>query len=555
MNYQKLANLLYPNTQTSPEELEQKYKKRDLPENAYVTRFAPSPTGYMHIGNFFSAFLDSNIAKMSGGKFFFRLEDTDKKREVEGSGSVAINVLHSFGVSPDEGLQPDMSQKGKYGPYVQSQRLDIYNVYAKKLVSEGKAFPCFCEKTTGIEEIKERREKQYKASNETLEEKDVCRNLSFEEIQTKISAGKKFALRLKSEGTSEDKILAFDLIRGKRELPANTKDVILMKNNGIPPYAFAHAVDDHLMRTSVVVRGEEWFPSLPAHLEIFDSLGFDRVKYIHTASISKIDEKTGTKRKLSKRKDPEADMRYFSKEGYPKQALLEYLMTLANSNFEIWRIKNPNAPLEDFEFKIKKINTSNAMFDLVKLNDISKNIISKMTAEEVLENLLTYTKEYDEEFHEKLTSNKQYALKVLAIDRGGKKPRKDFAKYNDFKNFFDYMFGFKNLSQKENFELENLNLSDVKNVLSNYSNIYSAQDEKSDWFNKVKELGGELGFATNNKEYKENPEAFKGNIADVCNFIRVAITGKQNSPDIHTIGQILGQDEVIKRLENLNKLI
>lgn len=554
MNLEKLANLIYPNVEYTVEELEKKYPKRALAKEAYVTRFAPSPTGYLHIGNFFSVFMDWQIARMSNGIFYFRLEDTDKKREITGSGFVALNILKQFGIVPNEGLMSDGTQIGNYGPYVQSKRLDIYHTYAKELIKNGKAFPCFCQKTESIEEIRQKRQEQLE-SEEDIIEKDPCRNLTYEEIEQNIKDKKPFAIRLKSQGEKENKILTNDLIRGQRELSQNSKDIILIKNDGIPPYAFAHAVDDHLMRTRLVIRGEEWFVSMPAHLEIFDALGFEHVQYIHTPIICKVDEQTGNKRKLSKRKDPEADMRFFLSQGYPKLAVLEYILTLANSNFEIWRLQNPNLSFLDFPFSIEKIGNSNPMFDWLKLNDIAKNIIGKMSAEEVYENLLDYTKEYDDDFYQILTKDKQYAIKVLSIDRNTDKPRKDFAKWSDFKQFFSYMFGFCPFDKKTDYNLENINEENIAKVLHAYKEVYNSSDDKDVWFNKIKELAGTLGFATDNKLFKANPQNYCGNVADVCNYIRIALTGKQNSPDIHNIAQILGNEIVKNRLANLEDLI
>ena len=554
MDLEKLANLIYPNVKYTPEELEKKYPERALSKDAYVTRFAPSPTGYLHIGNFFSILMDWQIARMSNGIFYFRLEDTDKKREITGSGIVALNILKEFGIEPFEGLMADGTSKGNYGPYVQSERLDIYHTYAKELIKKGKAFPCFCEKTEGIEEIKQKRKEQLEV-DEDITEKDPCRNLSFEQVQKNIEMGKPFAIRLKSQGEKDERIQVTDMIRGTRELAQNSKDIILVKTNGIPPYAFAHAVDDHLMRTRLVIRGEEWFVSLPAHLEVFNALGFEHVQYIHTPIICKIDEQTGNKRKLSKRKDAETDMRYFLSEGFPKLAVMEYLLTLANSNFEIWRLQNPDASFLDFPFSIEKIGNSNPMFDLLKLSDIAKNIIGKMSSEEVYDNLLTYTKEFDQEFYKVLTSQKEYAIKVLSIDRNKDKPRKDFAKWSDFKPFFSYMFGFQSFESLSNYNVENIKIENLQKVLDAYQNVYDETDDKEVWFNKVKQMSGNLGFATDNKAYKANPEAYFGNVADVCNYIRIALTGKQTSPDIHSIAQILGKDEVMNRLQKLSSLI
>lgn len=554
MDLQKLADLIYPHVKYTPEELEEKYPERSLPKSAYVTRFAPSPTGYLHIGNFFSVFMDWQIARMSDGIFYFRLEDTDKKREISGSGTVALNILREFGIVPNEGLMPDGTQKGSYGPYVQSQRLDIYHTYAKELIKKDMAFPCFCQKTQSIEEIKQKRQEQLESEDDIVE-KDPCRNLSYEEIEQNIKNGVSFAVRLKSHGEKDRKISAEDLIRGTRELAENSKDIILIKTDGIPPYAFAHPVDDHLMRTKLVIRGEEWYVSLPAHLEIWDALGFERVKYIHTPIICKTDAETGNKRKLSKRKDPEADMRYFLSQGYPKTAVLEYLLTLANSNFEMWRIQNPAESFLNFKFSIEKIGNSNPMFDLLKLSDIAKNIIGRMSAEEVYENLLAFTAEFDKEFYEILKNNKDYSIKVLSIDRKTDKPRKDFAKWSDFRIFFSYMFGFDSFDSKNSYNLENIKSANIENVLHAYKEIYNSDDDKEVWFEKIKQMSEKLNFATDNKLYRANPDLYAGNVADVCNYIRIALTGKQNSPDIHTIAQILGDKEVKNRLNRLEDLL
>lgn len=553
MDFQKLANLLYENAKPT-EYWENKYPKRNLPKGSQVTRFAPSPTGFMHFGNFFMSFVAYQIARYSNGIFFFRLEDTDKKRELVGSGLVAVETLANYGIVPDEGIDLNGKQYGNYGPYVQSERHEIYKTYAKELVKKGRAFPCFCQRTESLDEVVKKREEQLDKFD-TLEEKDVCRNLTLEQIEENLKQNKPFALRLLSKGTSEDKIKTYDLIRGERELPANCKDIILIKNNGIPPYAFAHAIDDHFMGTTTVVRGEEWYASYPAHLEIFDALGFEKLNYIHAPIICKIDEATGNKRKLSKRKDKEADMRFFAKAGYPKQALLEYLFTLVNSNFEIWRIKNPNASLSEFPFTIEKIGSSNPMFDLVKLADISKNIIAKLSAQEVYSNLLEWSQNYDEEFYQILKSNKEFAERVFGVDRGGEKPRKDFAKWEDFKQFFSYMFGYFKPTKITDYEIKpETNTNYIKEVLQVYLNTYSQTDEKQVWFDKIKDFSTKLNY-TDNKTYKDNPTAYKGTIADVTAYIRLALTGRQNSPDLYTISQILGEDEVKQKLTQMINLL
>lgn len=565
MDNKKLAELLFPNLPHEADFYLNKYKKRNLPKGAQVTRFAPSPTGFLHIGHFFQALIDSRIAKSTSGVFYFRLEDTDKRREKAGSGAVALNVMSQFGLVPDEGLNSKGEDFGDYGPYTQSLRIDIYKAFAKLLVEKGKAFPCFCNKSEDIFEILEKRELMLEENN-TLAEKDACRNLSYEEILSNLKQKKPFAIRLKSNENQDKKIIVNDIIYGKREIPANNKDGVLLKSDGLPTYAFAHAVDDHLMKTTLIVRGNDWFPSVAFHLEVFEGLGFEKIPYAHTALICKIDEISGNKRKLSKRLDPEADMRFFLLAGYPKNAVIEYLLNLANSNFEPWRAKNPGIPNEDFVFSENKLSASSPMFDLAKLNDISKTIISKMTTQELFEALKIWA-ENSEEFKEIIESNSQFEVfqnkintpinkfiqekpdfvkAILSIDRERKNPRKDIINMSHVYEYFEYMFdtGF-----GVNFG-ERFDKTLIKNVLGEYKKIYKADDEKENWFEKIKKLGGGFDFATNMQEYKANPEQFAGNLADLTGLIRVAITGRENSPDIYEIMKILGTKEVCSRLNN-----
>jgi glutamyl-tRNA synthetase len=559
-NYEKLAELLYPDCKYTVQELEAKYPKRNLPEGAEVTRIAPSPTGYLHIGHVYVATLDKLIAG-DKGIFYFRLEDTDKKREIQDSGDIAYDMLCYFGIVPNEGFMSRNREIGNYGPYIQSERLEIYKTFAKELVRKGAAFPCFCKKAENKKEIEERRKQEIEES-EDIETRDLCcRELSYEEIEQKIKKGEVFALKLKSQGDPEKSFKFYDLVKGEREIRENDKDIVLIKSNGIPVYAFAHAVDDHLMRTTIVVRGEEWYPSVAAHLEIFDALGFERVQYLHAPVLCKIDN--GNKRKLSKRKDSEADARYFVKLGYPIEAVNEYLLNLANSDFEIWRAKNQELSYKEFPFAISKMGSNNPMFDLVKLSDISKTVISKFTAEEVFERVFTWAQEFDAEFASYLDSNKEYVIKVLSIDRYNPKPRKDIAKWSDVKEYFSYMFEpYFNLKNIEDYEIleseESLdNTKTIKNinkVLEFYSESYREFEEKQNWFDSVKNMAGYLGFAVDNKEYKANPEKFKGNIADVCTYIRLALTGRKNSPDIYEISKILGEEKTKERLRNLYNL-
>ena len=544
MDTQKLANLLYPNAKPVEYWLE-KYPPRELKRGAEVTRLAPSPTGYLHTGHAYSALINKLTAEKSGGIFYLRLEDTDQKRLIEHAGDIAYNMLVSYNLSPNEGYRGDeLAQIGDYGDYVQSKRLNIYQSFAKFLVEKGRAFPCFCKKSEGIEDVEERRQKQLEESGEILEH-DPCRNLSLEEIEEKLAAGEEFALKLKSKGDPEKTFKFTDLIKGEREIRENAKDIVLMKSNGIPPYAFAHAVDDSLMHTTIVVRGEEWYPSLSAHIELFKALGFKPPKYAHTPVICKLDE-NGNKRKLSKRKDPEADVRYFIVEGYPKVAVIEYLLNLLNSDFEPWRAANPTLSYKEFPFSIEKIGSNNPMFDFVKLADVSKNYISHLTADEVYSMLVEWAKSFDVDFCKTLTENADFSKAVLNIDRDVPKPRKDISKWSEVKSYYDYMFyGIKT------YELDGLDKKKFKEIIAAYKDIYSEEDDKETWFNKIKLMAESLGYATNNKDYKLNPDAYKGNVADVCTYIRLALTGRKNSPDIYSIARVLGAREVNRRFEKV----
>ena len=544
MDTQKLANLLYPNAKPVEYWLE-KYPPRELKRGAEVTRLAPSPTGYLHTGHAYSALINKLTAEKSGGIFYLRLEDTDQKRLIEHAGDIAYNMLVSYNLSPNEGYRGDeLAQIGDYGDYVQSKRLNIYQSFAKFLVEKGRAFPCFCKKSEGIEDVEERRQKQLEESGEILEH-DPCRNLSLEEIEEKLAAGEEFALKLKSKGDPEKTFKFTDLIKGEREIRENAKDIVLMKSNGIPPYAFAHAVDDSLMHTTIVVRGEEWYPSLSAHIELFKALGFKPPKYAHTPVICKLDE-NGNKRKLSKRKDPEADVRYFIVEGYPKVAVIEYLLNLLNSDFEPWRAANPTLSYKEFPFSIEKIGSNNPMFDFVKLADVSKNYISHLTADEVYSMLVEWAKSFDVDFCKTLTENADFSKAALNIDRDVPKPRKDISKWSEVKGYYDYMFyGIKT------YELDGLDKKKFKEIIAAYKDIYSEEDDKETWFNKIKAMAESLGYATNNKDYKANPESYKGNVADVCTYIRLALTGRKNSPDIYSIARVLGAREVNRRFEKV----
>lgn len=554
MDYKKLADLLYPNVKYDINYYMQKYPKRDLPEGAEVVRFAPSPTGFLHLGSLSQCVINEAFARTTNGVFYMRLEDTDTRREIKDAGTIAYNALQYFGLVPSEGYRGDhLSEIGKYGPYVQSRRTEIYDTFAKYLVSIGRAFPCFCDISESKSEILKRREEELETSD-TIEGKDPCRNLSYEQIEQYIKEGKSFGLRLLSQGDINKTIHVVDLIKGEREIRENNKDVILIKSNGIPVYAFAHLVDDTLMGTTTVVRGEEWFQSLACHLELFDAFGFKPPKYAHTPVISKLDNETNQKRKLSKRKDPEANTAHYLEMGYPKQAVVEYLMTLANSNFEDWRKDNPDKDYREFPFKMSNIGSNNPMFDFNKINDISKNIIAKMSAETLYQNLSDWAKEYDKAFYEYIEENKKYIISVLSIDRGGEKPRKDIKYYSEIKDYFDYMFlPYDTLCVNAFFP--KVSPDKVKKILYKYAEKFDKNQTKDEWFDGVRALGLSMGFAVNNKDYKANPDNYLGNIADLCKIIRVCITGKENTPDLYSICVVLGKEELQDRVKYLKSRI
>lgn len=545
MDYKKLAEMLYPDIDKTPEYYFKKYPKRDLAPTQVVSRYAPSPTGMMHIGNFFQMFISYNLTRVTNGVMFLRVEDTDSKREKTGAMDVIYDILNRFHIKFDEYQTLDGVDVGNYGPYVQSQRTEIYKAFAKYLVSIGRAFPCFCKKTEGIEDVMQLREDKW--AEEDKFEYDPCRDLSLEEVQKHLDNGEKFAIRLKTQNTGDERIKFYDLIKGEIDAKANAKDFVILKNDGIPPYAFAHAIDDTLMGTTIVVRGEEYISSTPAHLELFDALGFKHMTYCHNPLICKIDEESGNRRKISKRKDPEFNMQYYFEQGYPINAVLEYLLNIINSGFEEWRRQNPTLPWTDFKFGVKDITAGSPTFDLIKLNDVSKNLISRMTAEEVYDGVLAWANEYDKEFCEYLKNNKGYAIKVFGIDRGGDKPRKDIAKWSEVKTKLDYMFNLHNYANIKEHISEKIDKKTIETMLNNYSKKYNNYTEKQDWFNDLKVDAEKLGFAVNNKEYKANPDAFKGNMADYCLIIRLALTGKADSLDIYSISKTIGENEVVNR--------
>lgn len=542
---QKIADLLFPEVSAVPQDLEEKYPPRALPEGARVTRFSPSPTGYLHIGGLFGVLADYMTAKATGGVFYLRIEDTDKKREIEDGVSGILEGLRAFGITPDEGVTGFDSETGAYGPYTQSKRVEIYHIVAKDLVRRGLAYPCFCT-ADELAALREQQEKDGALIRGYFGKYAKCRDLSDEEIEANLRAGKPYVLRFRSDGDENRRVRFDDIVRGKIEFPENIIDEVLLKSDGVPTYHFAHVCDDHFMRTTHVLRGEEWLSSVPKHIALFKACGFHAPKYAHTPLVLKIDEQDGTKRKISKRKDPEAAVSYFVDSGYPKEALIEYLMTLLNSNFEDWRRANPEADIYSFPFNLKKMSVSGALFDLAKLNDISKTVISRMDAQTVFDRTLEWAKTYDAEYAALLENDPQKALGMMALDRGGKKPRKDIAMWSQVRSYFSYMYPA--LYEKDYTLPENIDAADAAAILHDYSEVWSPADEKDVWFEKIKALCAPHGFTPNVKEYKQNPDAFKGHVGDVSTVIRIAVTGRTNTPDLCTILQLLGEETVHARL-------
>lgn len=540
----KIAELLFPHIQKTPADLEAQYPPRQLPEGARVTRFSPSPTGYLHIGGLFGALADYMTARQSGGVVYLRIEDTDKKREIGDGVAAILDGLEAFGITFDEGVTKD-GENGTYGPYTQSARVEIYQNMAKDLVRRGLAYPCFCT-AEELAELRDRQEREGALLRGYFGKYAKCRDLSDEEIESNLKAGKPYVLRLRSDGDEARRIVIEDMARGKLEMPENIIDEVLLKSDGVPTYHFAHVCDDHFMRTTHVIRGEEWLPSLPKHIALFRACGFRVPKYAHTPQIMKIDEETGGKRKISKRKDPEAAVSHFAAEGYPAQSVKEYLLTLLNSNFEDWRRANPTAELTAFPFNLKKLSVSGALFDMVKLRDVSKLCISRMTAEEVYERTLAWAKTYDDAFAQRLDADREKALGMLALDRGGKKPRKDLAAFSEVQPYFSYMYD--DLYKADYTLPEHIDPRDAAAILEQYVTVWSPEDDKDTWFAKVKSICAPLGFAAEMRDWKADPESYKGNVSDVSTVIRVAVTGRTNTPDLCTILRLLGRKTVCTRL-------
>lgn len=549
MSLEKLADILFPEIGKTPEYYLEKYPKRNLKEGSVVGRYAPSPTGFQHIGGVFAALINERLAKQSEGIFFLRIEDTDQKREVEGAIEDTIATMKNFGMNFDEGMTGEHSEIGNYGPYRQSLRKEIYSTFAKDLVKRGLAYPCFCTP----EELNAVREKQMaeKITPGYHGEFATCRNLSTEEAIKRIEAGDKYIVRLKSPGNINNRVEFHDLIKGDISFPENDQDIVIVKSDGLPTYHFAHAIDDALMRTTHVIRGEEWLSSLPIHVQLFDVLGFDRPNYAHIPTIMKNDN--GSKRKLSKRKDAEAAVSYYREVGYPTEAVVEYLLNIINSTYEDWRAENPITDYHEFPVALEKMSKSGALFDIVKLNDVSKELICKMKADKVYESYIAWAKDFDKEMYDLVTSNESMSKEIFNIDKDGPKPRKDFAKWEDVKEkvfyFFDELF---NKESDENIELpKTLSLEAAKEIINVYADKFTFNiGSQEDWFEELKEIGTELGYCTNRKEFKANPENYKGMISDVAGAVRAALTHRSNTPDLYTIMQIMGEEKVKSRFKN-----
>ncbi|WP_392485972.1 glutamate--tRNA ligase [Haloimpatiens sp. FM7315] len=553
MSLEKLANIIFKDVDKTPEYYIKKYPKRNLKEGAKVTRYAPSPTGFQHIGGIFTALVDERLASQSEGIFCLRIEDTDQKREVQGAIEDTIVTMHNFGLDFNEGMTGEDTSKGDYGPYKQSERSEIYKTFAKDLVKRGLAYPCFCTP----EELSELREKQVaeKITPGYYGEFAKCRNLTEEEAIAKIEAGENYILRLKSPGREDKRVEINDLIRGKISFPENTQDIVLIKGDGLPTYHFAHAIDDTLMRITNVIRGEEWLSSLPIHIQLFEVLGFELPKFSHVPTIMKNDN--GSKRKLSKRKDAEAAVSYYKEVGYPTDSVKEYLLNIINSNFEEWREENPDLDYHKFPVELDKMSKSGALFDIVKLNDVSKNVICKMKAYEVYDRYITWAKEFDKEMYDLVTSNEKMCKEIFNIDKEGPKPRKDFAKWDEVKEkifyFFEELFSKEEASKVE---LPNtLTLDAAKDIIKVYMEKRNTEVTcQEEWFEDLKQIGLDLGYCAKKKDYKKDPDSYKGMISDVAGAVRAALSHRSNTPDLYVIMSILGKDKVNKRFKSFIEL-
>ena len=544
----KLAGLLFPHITKTPEDYEEIFPKRNLPEGAKVTRLAPSPTGFIHLGNLYGAFADERLARQSGGVFLLRIEDTDDKRTVDGAVDIIISSLEFFAINFDEGAGPH-GDIGNYGPYHQSERADIYQCFVKQMVKNGLAYPCFLaeEEIADIRAIQEKNKENPGIYGKWATNRD----LTYDQVEANINSGKSFVIRLKSQG-SDNQIHVNDGIRGTLTMPENTQDVVILKTTGLPTYHFAHVIDDHLMRPTHVIRGAEWLPSLPIHIELFNMLEFPWPIFCHTAQLMKLDEQ-GNKRKLSKRLDPELSLDYYRNEGYHPGAVREYLLTILNSNFEEWRIANPDLGIDDFPFTLEKMSNSGALFDLIKLNDICKDVLLKIPAAELCKFMINWSKEFKPEITKLFEGNEAQIERILDIGRTGNNPRKDLVYAKQIFEFISYFFD-------EYFTItdpipENVNQEDAQTILKSYLDTYDHADDQEQWFDKVREIGSSLGYAAKPKDYKKNPEMYKGHVGDVSTLIRIALTGRAQSPDIWEIQQILGENRTKERITKLARLL
>ena len=550
-----LAELIFPNIKETIDDLEKRYPPRNLPEGAEVTRFAPSPTGFLHTGSLFTSMICRKVASQSGGVFYIRLEDTDTKREIAGSGEQLLEQLHIFGVDPDEGYLGN-GEKGNYGPYVQSKRAQIYCAVIKHLIEEGKAYPCFCT-AQDLEELRNKQEAQ-KLNPGYYGEFAKCRNLSNDERYERIKNGEKFVIRFRSSGDYHNKIKVSDLVRGDFEIAENDQDIVIYKSDGLPTYHFAHAVDDHFMRTTTVIRGEEWVASLPIHVELFKALGWQAPHYAHLPVIMKIDEETGNKRKLSKRKDCEAAVSYFIEDGYYPKTLIMYLMTIANSNFEEWILKNNFEHMEDFEFSFKKMSLDGALFDMGKLNFFARELLVKFNKDEFTKLALEYAKKYNQKLFDVINSNPKYFADIMNIDREKVNPRKDYEKFGNILDIIAYFYPDGYEKEIKNGVLlynEKFSKPDLIEALSAIKNNLSINQDEQAWFNNLKEIGTSLNYAANNKEYKANPENFKGNIGDLAEILRITLTGRKNAPNLYSVMVVLGLEESHRRIDYVISLL
>jgi len=537
---EELAELLFPNVK-DPKEYIKQYPERKLPQGAEVTRFAPSPTGFVHLGGIYASLISKKLADQTKGIFVLRIEDTDKTREIENGVEQIVRSLIKYGLTPQEGILPNSEIQGEYGPYMQSQRLDIYKSFAKRLVLEGNAYPCFM----SPEDLEALRKDQEKLGNRIgyYGKYAKWRDASMEDIKKALEEGKDFVIRLRSNGDFKKKFNFKDLIKGSVTFPENDFDSVLLKSDGYPVYHFAHPIDDVLMGTTLVTRGDEWLSSVPLHKELFDIFGWEMPQYAHISPLMKVDEETGNKRKLSKRKDPEANASFYIEKGYPIQGIMEYLLNIANSNFYDWRLQNPEKDINDFTFKLEKINKSGALFDFVKFENVCKDILSKYSAEEIYTLALEWSREFNEDIFKKLTENKEYCISIFNIERGEGKIRKDIAKMEDIREQFEIFFEdtFKELTKPDIKDLD---------ILKRYLEVFDIKDSSQEWFEKIKKVAEEFNYATDRRDFEENPKDYKGKVGDVAMIIRLAVTKKTKTPDLYQIMQVLGEDEVKKRISD-----